>query len=218
MRTANKLAGLSLGVLSLMGLQDVALAQAAQQPVPSDPRTQNSGALTTQQQSKQPPAAQNPGAADTATASSVTRRDQRYFEDLLQANVTEISAARLANAKAMSPGVREFGRHMLEDHSAALEKLKQLAQKKQMTLSQQPSADQQKMLDQLAKASSQDFDRSYLSEAGIKAHEETLALLKKIQKSGHDADLKMLAEELQPTVEAHLKMAQETAKKIANMK
>jgi putative membrane protein len=211
MRTVNKLSCLSLGVLSLVCLPSAALSQSTQS-IADEPRTQNSGALNTPQQSKQP-AAQNPSATDTATASAITRRDQRYFWDLARANQTEILASHMAEARASSPDVKKFAKHMVSDHTTTTGKLNALAQKKQVVLPMEPAEDQQKMLDKLNALSGTEFDQAYIKEAGVKAHEDTLALLKKIQKSGHDADLKMLAEEIQPTVEAHLKMVKGMADK-----
>jgi putative membrane protein len=189
------------------------MAQNAQ-PAPDDPRTQNSGALNTPQ-NKQQPGTKNPGAADTATASAITDRDQRYLLDLVRANQAEVQVSRLAETRASSPGVKRFAKHMIDDHTTALGKLDAIAQKKQVALSlpMEPDEEQKKMQDKLSSLSGSDFDRAYVKEAGIKAHEDTLTLLKKIQKSGHDADLKMLAEEMQPTVEAHLKMAKDMAGK-----
>ena len=44
---------------------------------------------------------------------------------------------------------------------------------------------------------------------GVASHKEALALLKKNQKSAKDADVKGLAAKMQPTVEQHLKAAQQ---------
>ena len=47
------------------------------------------------------------------------------------------------------------------------------------------------------------FDKDYI-ESQVKAHKETLELLKKEIDSGKDADAKAFASEILPTVEAHL--------------
>ena len=193
--------------LSALLLSLACLPYAAAQTPPPDPRTQNSGAQRMPQEA--PPAAKNPGAADTATASNLTRRDQRYMWDLARANQTEIVASQLAETRAASPEVRQLAKQMVDDHTEALGKLNALAQKKQVVLPQDPTKEQAKMLEKLRVAPGPDFDKSYVDLAGNKAHVDTLNLLKKIQSSAHDGDLKMLAQELQPTVEAHLKKARE---------
>ena len=86
-----------------------------------------------------------------------------------------------------------------------------LAQKKHVRLPMEPTYSQQKMLEKLNALSGAEFDQAYVSELSVKSHEDTLALLKAIQKNGQDGDLKLLAEELQPDVEAKLKMARQIA-------
>jgi putative membrane protein len=179
----------------------------AQTTQAGDPRTQNSGAQRIPQDG--PPPAKDSSAADTATPSNITRRDQRYMWDLARANQTEIVASQLAETRAANPQVRQFAKQMVDDHTAALGKLNTLAQKKQVVLPQDPTKDQAKMPETLRVAPGPGFDKTYIDLAGNKAHEETLNLLKKIQASAQDGDLKLLAEELQPNVEAHLKMARE---------
>ena len=192
---------LVIGVATLAWLPDIATGQNVQP---------ESGA-SHEQRPEMAQMPKNPRPADTATATNITRRDQRYFQDLARANAAEILAARLADAKALAPEVRNFARQMLDEHMVTLDQLKLLAQKKQVVLPHEPNADQQKTLEKLQRITSRDFDAFYVEQAGIKAHEQTLDLLQKIQRSGHDADLKTMAEALQPMVQAHL----QTAKKLS---
>jgi len=54
------------------------------------------------------------------------------------------------------------------------------------------------------------FDKSYIK-SQVKAHTETLALLRKEIASGHDADAKAFARSIMPTVRSHLKAIRQLA-------
>ena len=53
------------------------------------------------------------------------------------------------------------------------------------------------------------FDKQYMKRAGVGDHQQTIELLQKIQKNARDPELKAIAAKMLPTVQAHLKMAQE---------
>jgi putative membrane protein len=143
----------------------------------------------------------------------VTQRDQRYFQDVTRASQTEIMASQMAAIRANSPAVRQFARHTVVNHTTAVGKLNGFAQRKKIALSLQPTEAQQKMLERLNALSGEEFDQLYIKEAGIRAHEDTLELLKRVQKSGQDDELKLLALELQAPVEMRIGMI----KAIANV-
>lgn len=143
----------------------------------------------------------------------ITQRDQRYFQEVTRASQTEIMASQMAAIRASSPAVREFARHSVINHTTAVGKLNGFAQRKKIMLSLQLTEAQQQMLERLNALSGEAFDQLYIKEAGIKAHEDTLGLLKRVQKSGQDDELKLLALELQ----APLAMRIDVIKAIANV-
>ena len=97
----------------------------------------------------------------------------------------------------------KFAAMMVKDHSAANDKLKKLADSKSVKLPEGPSVTQKAQKKMLEMKSSSSFDKDYI-EGQVKAHEETVELLKKEISSGKDADAKAFASEVLPTVEAHL--------------
>ena len=131
---------------------------------------------------------------------------------LAQGGMTEVEAGKLAQTKATSPGVKEFAEMMVKDHSAANEKVKSVAAARNLTLPKTPSEAQQDTIKTLHAKDGAQFDQAYLA-AQVKAHEETIAMLKSEIASGQDAETKSLARELLPTVEKHLKEAYRLAGK-----
>lgn len=131
---------------------------------------------------------------------------------LAQGGMTEVEAGKLALTKGTAPGVKEFGEMMVEDHSAANEKVKTLAASRNVTLPKTPSTEQKEMIKELHMQNGARFDQAYV-EAMVTAHEKTVAMLKTEIATGRDAETKALAQELLPTVEQHLAEANRLAGK-----
>ena len=134
------------------------------------------------------------------------------LEKLAQGGMTEVEAGKLALNKSTTPGVKEFAEMMVKDHSASNEKVKALAATRKLTLPKAPSEAQQDTMKALHARTGAHFEQAYLA-AQVKAHEETVAMLKSEIASGQDAETKSLARELLPTVERHLKEAYRLAGK-----
>jgi putative membrane protein len=128
--------------------------------------------------------------------------DKSFYEHAAQGGRVEVAAGKLAQKNGASQAVKDFGAMMVEDHSASNKKLKKLADSKSVKLPE-PSLTQEAKLKMLEMKSGSSFDKDYI-ESQVKAHKETLELLKKEIDSGKDADAKAFASEILPTVEAHL--------------
>jgi len=149
--------------------------------------------------------------AGTAIAAPPATGDG-MLEKLAQGGLTEVEAGKLALTKSTTPGVKEFAEMTVKDHSAALEKVKAVAAARNVTLPKTPSEAQQDTMKALHARTGAHFEQAYLA-AQVKAHEETVAMLKSEIASGQDAETKSLARELLPTVETHLKEAYRLAGK-----
>jgi len=131
----------------------------------------------------------------------------RLIERLAQGGMTEVEAGTLALNKSTVKAVREFADMMVKDHSAVNEKVKAMAAARNLTLPKTPTDAQTETLNALRHQSSgPKFEQAYLA-AQVKAHEETVAMLKSEIANGQDAETRALARELLPTVEAHLREA-----------
>lgn len=102
-------------------------------------------------------------AAPWALAQSAEREDARAIQGMIQANLAEVEAGKLASQKAHNPEVKQFAEKMVEDHGRKLEDLKSLAEKKGVAAPNKPSGEQQAMLEKLQAASGEQFDRIYMS-------------------------------------------------------
>lgn len=102
---------------------------------------------------------------------------------------------------------------MVTDHSKANDELKQWAQQKNITLPTELDAKHKATRDRLAKLSGDAFDKAYMHEM-LTDHREDVAAFKRESTSAKDADLKAWAGKTLPTLQEHLKLAQDTATKV----
>jgi putative membrane protein len=138
------------------------------------------------------------------TAALADSPDASFYKHAAEGGIAEVEAGKLAQQKSTNPQVKDFGAMMVKDHSAANEKLKALADSKNISLPTTSSAGQMAAKAKLEVLSGETFDKSYIK-GQIKAHEDTIALFRKEIASGQDADAKAFAKETLPTIRSHLK-------------
>lgn len=137
-------------------------------------------------------------------AFAASNPDAAFFKKAAEAGISEVEAGKLAQEKASSQKIKDFGAMMVSDHSAAGEKLKALAASKDMTLPSSSSVSQMATKAKLDVLSGETFDKSYLK-GQLKAHREAVALFKKESTTGQDSDAKAFATATLPTLRSHLK-------------
>jgi putative membrane protein len=149
----------------------------------------------------------------TTTTSGLSASDRQFFTNALQGGMLEVELGKIAAEKGSNADVKAFGQRMVDDHSKANDQLKQLATQKNVKLSDKLSPSKQKMVDKYNKLSGAAFDSSYMSNM-VTDHKEDVAEFQKEAKSGKDADVKSWAQTTLPTLQDHLKMAEDTKAKL----
>jgi putative membrane protein len=130
--------------------------------------------------------------------------DASFYKHAAEGGLFEVQAGQIAQNKGNSQQVKDFGAMMVKDHSAANDKLQQLASSKSITLPTSPSVGQMAAKTKLDVLSGDTFDKSYVK-GQVKAHQDTIALFRKEINSGQDPDAKAFATATLPTVRSHLK-------------
>jgi putative membrane protein len=140
--------------------------------------------------------------------------DKESFEVLKKvhlANAVEIQAGRLAMEKGSTEKVREYGDHLVKDHTIAEEKLTAFAKKNNVDLASQELIEkkQDKLgdLDDLRKASGREFDKKFIGMME-KDHRKVLDVVKEAREDVKNPDLVALLGELEPKLEHHKQMAE----------
>ncbi|HEY4843105.1 MAG TPA: DUF4142 domain-containing protein [Terriglobales bacterium] len=136
--------------------------------------------------------------------------DSKFYRDAAEGGMAEVAMGKLAQQKAQSPSVKDYGAQMVNDHSAANDKLKALAHSKNITLPANPSVAEMEAKSKLEALSGQSFDKSYIK-GMIQDHEQDIVEFKKEAASGQDPDARAFASATLPTMEAHLKKIQAIA-------
>lgn len=154
-------------------------------------------------------ASQSGQTASGTGAASLNKADQKIVRDMAMMNMAEIETARMAQSKSQSDMVKTYAQRMIDDHSKALTEVQQLAQAKGMTLPTELDKAHKAKGAKLAKLSGEQFDRAYMAQAGVADHKKAHNKLQSAASKARDPELKALAGRIHPTVQDHLKTAQE---------
>ncbi len=170
-------------------------------------------------------AAQNPatqrqtGSADpnhadhTAHTANRLGADNTFVTKAAQGGMAEVELGKLAQQRASNEAVKDFGKRMETDHSKANEQLKTIAVNKGITVPTTLNAKDQATMDKLSKLNGAAFDRAYMEDM-VKDHRMDIAEFQKEANSGDDRDVKAFASTTLPTLQDHLKVAEETLNKV----
>ncbi len=145
-----------------------------------------------------------------------TPNAEQFRDQVASANAYEIIAGNIAESHANSAAIKEFGRKMAKDHTAANDKLAEISglNKTQFNERLQPGADGKfkssallsttavAELNSLNSKSNRDFEKTYITDQ-VERHKETVALLEDYAKDGDSARLKAFATEILPVVRGH---------------
>jgi len=151
------------------------------------------------------------------TANRMTATDSTFVTKAAQGGMAEVKLGQLAEQKAMSPDVKNFGQTMVTDHTKANDELKALASSKGITLPSEIDSKDQATYDRLSKLSGAEFDRAYMKDM-VSDHKTDVGEFKRQAVRGADVDLKAWAAKTLPTLEHHLQMAESVDAKVKGEK
>jgi putative membrane protein len=150
--------------------------------------------------------------ANRGTASMSS--DTKFATAAALGGMLEVELGRVAAQKGASDEVRQFGQHMVDDHSKANQDLTQVASAKGLSLPAALDARHQAEVQKLSALSGDKFDQEYVSMM-IKDHRKDTAEFQKESTGGADADIKSFAARTLPVVRDHLQMIQRIHDKMA---
>jgi putative membrane protein len=153
-------------------------------------------------------------AGDKAAKGKSGDADHAFAVKAAEGGLAEVELGNLAKDKASSDAVKNFGQKMVDDHSKANTELKDIASRDNIQLPTSLAAKDQAEKDRLSKLSGAEFDRAYMKHM-VADHRKDVAEFRKESTSGKNADLKAWAGKTVPTLESHLKMAEDTERQVA---
>ena len=143
-----------------------------------------------------------------STDSKMSRADGKFIKEAAEGGMAEVQLGQLAEQRAASDSVKQFGKRMATDHQKASDELKQLASQKGWDLPTALDRSHQSTYDKLSKLNGADFDRAYMKEM-VRDHDRDVKAFRKEADSGSDADLKAWASKTLPTLQEHQQQAKQ---------
>ena len=181
-------------------------------PNRSKPTDQNKTPANSDQTTATSPTTNPP----SSTASNLNSSDRNFAMKAAQGGMAEVEFGKLAQQKASSEDVKNFANRMVEDHQKANDELKQWAGKKNVTLPTDGNVKDKATMDRLSALSGPALDKAYMQYM-LKDHKKDVSEFQRESNRASDPDLKAWASKTLPTLQDHLRMAQEVNGKTARM-
>jgi putative membrane protein len=145
--------------------------------------------------------------SETTKDDKVAKADRQFIEKAAGSGMFEVQAAQLATTKARSPDVKSYAGMLVDHHTKANDELTKLANARSVELPAAPPRAMRKEVEDLAKKEPKDFDKAFLREVGVKAHEKDIKLFEKASKDAKDPELKAFVDKTLPLLRDHLAQA-----------
>ena len=115
----------------------------------------------------------------------------------------EVELGKMAEEKASSQRVKDFGKMMVDDHTMVNNNFKAIASKKNIELPASVNDDQRKEINNLSKKTGKDFDKAYV-DMMVKDHKDDIKEFKDAEGNVDDNDVKNFITSTLPILQKHL--------------
>ncbi|WP_278420656.1 DUF4142 domain-containing protein [Stutzerimonas kunmingensis] len=133
---------------------------------------------------------------------------ENFVDEASAKGIAEIETAKMALDKGTSEDVKQFAKMMIDDHTKANQELAQLAQAKDLEMSDEATLMDKAKAMILKLRDGENFDEAYANNQVV-AHEQTIEMYQDYVEGGENADLKQFAQKTLPKLEEHLKKAKD---------
>ena len=154
-------------------------------------------------------------AGSMETTTNVDSETQKFMEEAATGGMMEVELGSMAQEKASSQAVKDFGERMVTDHTKAGDELKALAQEKSVTLPEAMTSKQQRSVDKLTELSGEEFDKEYMKMM-VKDHEKDVKAYQKASEKVPDPTVQDFASKTLPTLKEHLQEAESVNDQLQN--
>jgi len=146
-----------------------------------------------------------------AQTGGLSSTDKAFLRSAAEADMTEAHVGKMAQGKSSADAVKNFGQSLVQDHTKAYEELTALANKTGADIPKGIDVRRIRAIGELTREKGPAFDRS-LAAHEVQDHRKTLAEFKREADKGQSADVKAYAQKMIPTLEEHLRKAEELEK------
>lgn len=130
-----------------------------------------------------------------------------FVNDAATGGMMEVELGNLAEQKAKSQRVKDFGKMIVADHTQANNTLKDIAAKKNIDVPASVTNDQREDIDKLSKKSGSDFDKAYV-DMMVEDHKKDISDFKSAESKVGDNDVKNFITNTLPVLQKHLDSVQ----------
>jgi putative membrane protein len=139
--------------------------------------------------------------------------DRSFITSAAEANLAEIDIAKMVGQKSTDPAVKDFANRMVTDHTQASQKLASVAEMNGVTLPTEASATERNQKSELEKLSGAQLYDAYLRDE-LQGHKETISAFESEIEHGQNQEAKNYAEQTLPTLQDHIRIAEDIAGKL----
>lgn len=133
---------------------------------------------------------------------------QDFVNQAASGGMLEVQSSKVALSQLRDPSVQNFAQMMVDDHQKANDELKQIAQKKGLSVPSDLQGQQRQMLDQLQGLPAGQLGAQF-AQIQVQAHHKTIELFQRAVRDLQDPDLKEFAQKTLPTLQKHLDQAKQ---------
>lgn len=144
-------------------------------------------------------------------AADLSSTDRAFLKSAADANMTEAHLGKMAQDRAADTGVKDFGQTLVQDHTKAYEELTVVANKTGESIPKGIDVRRNRAIEELTRQKGIGFDRRFVTHE-IQDHRKTITEFKREAENGQNADIKAYAQKMIPTLEEHLRKAEELEK------
>jgi putative membrane protein len=139
--------------------------------------------------------------------------DKMFLTEAAIINMEEIELGKLAQNRASTKDVKDFGKMMVDGHTKSLNELKDLAAQKGISLPQEVDEKGKNTRDELTKADAKSFEEMYIDKM-VTGHKDAISKFETERDNTSDADIKAWTVKTLPDLQMHLDHAIMVQKKI----
>lgn len=150
---------------------------------------------------------------DNGNTEPISQQDRDFVRDAGHANRAEIEMGQLAVSKSQHEEIVDFANTMINDHTNAQNRLKDLASKKNIPMPDTLDTAHKAMREMLSALEGYKFDSAYIS-SQVTDHEKAERIFKDGDDKNDDDELEDYAEETLRHIRQHLERARQLKEEI----
>jgi putative membrane protein len=143
------------------------------------------------------------------------RADAEFIREVASSNLKEIRLGEMAQSRAASPAVKQFGQQMVTDHTNLENQLTTMVANNGISLKQSLSSEDEEEVERLEKLSGQDFDRVYM-DLMFRGHRDNVEQFQNQARSANSAQVRTFATSSLPILQQHLALAMQAGGQVTS--